>query len=285
MRFAWLWGKVMRVGQLIESVGSQQPIIVKGLENVPATFSSTVRALVKHSNELEEYTNQNTNGRIVLQFGGDLPSKDNMVVVTSRFYNKAAQSQMLQGVVNTVRTFRSSTEAKHGNGNFIAKRLVGHRQQGQLINQEPDNAGDYVFQPLVTIKSEYRVVVYFMNGSYHVAGVYRKTGSNMSFQSITGSAAYTIGEIAIAATDALGYGFSGVDVAIVEQSDAANVHINESVLGGVASLVGKVAGKLSDTDDQLQSHIPVVLEVNRLPSMANPMIAFDLIKSIRKNAT
>jgi hypothetical protein len=258
-----------------------QPVVVKGLENVPVAFSETVKTLVDRAPQLEAYREgMDLTGRIVLQFGGNLPSAKNLVVVTSRYLNKARQAQELEGVVPTIATYEHPDDIA---GEYIAKMKTGHKQIGQKINAMPDNPEDYVFQPLVNIVAEFRVVVFYMNGKYHVSGVYKKTGSNMSLQSITGSAADELGKVAVKATEALGYGFSGVDVAVVDAGHGA--HVRESVLGSLASAAGRVAGSFSNVEDLIRQHKVAVLEVNKLPSMANPMIAHDLIKNLYKHAT
>lgn len=266
--------------KLFELGVAPQPVIVKGIENVPATFADTVKTLVDRSAQLELYRDgMDTTNRIVLQFGGNLPREKNTVVVTSRYFNKERQAQMLDGVVPTINTYTNPDEI---DGSFIAKLKTGHKQIGQKIDELPDNPEDYVFQPLVRIAAEFRVVVFWMNGSYHVSGVYQKSGSNVSLQSITGPAAKILGDVAVKATDGLGYGFSGVDVAVVDVQHAK--HVKESVLGAFASGLGKIAGSFSDVDELLRRHKVAVLEVNRLPSMANPMIAHDLLKSIYRFA-
>jgi hypothetical protein len=266
--------------KLNEIVSSRSPVVVKGIENIPATFSQTVQTLVDRSPQLELFhDDMDLTNRIVLQFGGGFPSEKNKVVVTSKFYNKERQAQMLDGVVPTINTYTHPDEI---GGEYIAKMKSGHKQIGQKVNELPDNPEDYVFQPLVKIVAEYRVVVFWMNGSYHVSGVYQKTGSNMSLQSITGRAAEQLGDVAIRATESLQYGFSGVDIAVVSSEHA--VHIKESLIGTVASGLGRIAGSFSDVESLLRENKVAVLEVNKLPSMANPMIAHDLLKSLYKYA-
>lgn len=187
--------------------------------------------------------------------------------------------EMLKNVVPTIKTYTSALEI---DGDYIAKKKIGQRQAGQTINVEPENVEDYVFQPLLDIKSEYRVVVFFMNGEYTVSGVYKKTGSNMSFQSITSGDVYdTAVELAIKATERLGYGLSGVDIALVENN--ADKIISETLLGRSVSAVGRLMGRFADStiDD---NEIMVVLECNTMPSMSNPMILTDMLTKAKSMA-
>lgn len=258
---------------------SLAPVVVRGIDNVPATFASAVNRLINNSDALVlDDGSDYSADRIILQFGGNLPRRPNQINVTSRFLNKSRQDAALSGVVDTIKTYEDNLEIA---GDYIAKQKAGHKQQGQLINQEPEDKTDYIFQPLVEIINEFRVVVYYMNGEYHVSGVYKKTGSNASFQSITGAAAEPMIEIAIKATEAIEYGVGGVDVAIVAAKDGE--HISESFIGKAASLGGKLAGKFNNINSLINDNHLVVLEVNRLPSMANPMIAQDLVSSFHRN--
>lgn len=205
---------------------------------------------------------------------GNLPTESNTIYVGNRYHSKLKQFNLVKNKIPTIKTLTSS----EGLDNFIAKREHGWKQQGQMINQQPDDPENYVFQPFLDIVSEYRVVTYYMNGQYHVSGVYKKTGSNMSYQSITGGEVYEVAvNMAMESAKLLGYGLSGVDMAIVTHDD----NIVESV-GGVASAFGKLLGKFSDNtigDDKIM----VFLEANTFPSMANPMIRSDIMKHALKH--
>jgi hypothetical protein len=73
--------------------------------------------------------------------------------------------------------------------------------------------------------------------------------------------------------ETLGYGVSGVDIAMSETL------INESV-GYMLSGLGKLSGKLQSGKVEGQLYF---LEANTMPSLSNPMILHDLIKSIKSN--
>lgn len=103
---------------------------------------------------------------IVFNRRGGLPNEDNTIYVGNKFVGKLQQHNTVKSHIPTIKTLSSSD----GLENFIAKRNTGWKQQGQLINQEPDDPENYIFQPYLDIISEYRVVVYFMNGDYHVLG-------------------------------------------------------------------------------------------------------------------
>ena len=157
---------------------------------------------------------------------------------------------------------------------------------GQLINQIPDNPDDYIYQRLVQIVMEFRVICYYMNGEYHVSGVYKKSGSNASFSQV--SQTDKVGSMAVSmakkATKELGYGFSGCDIAIVNASDAdIELGINESMVGKLSSKLTKIAGNMTDYESFLEDNYMVVLECNSFPSMGNPVIAYDLLQDMQKN--
>lgn len=219
---------------------------------------------------------------VEIRIGGNLPTnKKNTIVLANAYHGKRKQYNMLSNKVNMIPTnFGSKGEI---GDQFIAKRDHGWKQAGQLINQMPsdDEVDSYIFQPLVSIKAEYRAIVYFMNGEYHLSGIYRKSGSNMSFVSVTSGEVYDkVKTMAIEATKGLGYGFGGADIVLTDTK------LNEwksvaNKLGGVASTIGKMAGKLSK--DSLEGNEVYLLEVNTMPSMDNPMIRRDLIESIMRN--
>ena len=113
-----------------------------------------------------------------------------------------------------------------------------------------------------------------MNGQYHVSGIYKKMGSNASMTSITSGDVYNQCKgIALTAVEKLGYGVSGVDIAMSETK------VNES-LGYVLSNVGKISGRLQSGKVVGQLYF---LEANTMPSLSNPMILHDFIKSIKSN--
>lgn len=257
-------------GVVTESVSMQN------VSHAPASFQKVLYQIADRSPliKIDEYDE----GDVRLMFGRreGLPTDANTVFVGNRFYSKERQASILRNVVPTVNTFLSADDVE---GEFIAKRNIGQKQDGQLINQRPDNEEDYIFQPLLSINKEYRVVVYYMNGEYHVSGVYEKSGSNASFISITGGEVFArASQISIDAAKALGYGLSGVDIALVERSH----HISEEIVGAAASTLGRIAGKFSRSEVG-DNHVLVVLEANTMPSMSNPMIMHDLMKSILSN--
>lgn len=245
------------------------------VEDAPESFQKLIYGTAKSSKliKIDDYED----GDIKVLFGRreGLPTELNTIFIGNKFFNKEKQYNILKEYVPTIKTYPNTVELQ---GDFIAKKKTGHKQDGQKVNEIPDNSDDYVYQPLLDIKAEYRIVVYYMNGDYHVSGIYKKTGKNASFQSITGGSIQSLAsDISIAATQALGYGLSGVDVAIVEKNDG----INESV-GDILSNLGKVAGKFGKQGLNDDEHL-VVIECNTLPSMSNPMIMHDTITSIFKN--
>ena len=259
----------------------KEDIAFVNTEKAPSSFRSQLSRLVSRIPNVK--IGEHSSDDIVFSFGrtGTLPTKRNTVYVGNVFYPKDKQMERLKNVVPTIATFKRAADI---DGEFIAKRKTGHKQMGQLVNVEPDDADDYVFQPLLDIKSEYRVVTFYMNGEYHVSGVYKKSGSNAAFQSITGGKIYeTASELAVKACERLGYGLSGVDIALVEN----NEHIISEALGvtvgkGV-SAIGKLMGKFASSAIA-ENEVLVVLECNTMPSMSNPMILVDLISKVKSVA-
>lgn len=214
---------------------------------------------------------------IQMSFGrrNGLPSQANAVYIGNVYLNKNRQYDLIKGQMPTINTFGSHEDI---DGEFIAKKATGHKQQGQMINQVPDE-DDYIFQPLIEIIKEYRVIVYYMNGKHHISGVYEKTGSNMSLKSINaGSIHGDVVDMAIRSCELCGYGFGGVDIALTNISD----NISESISGTVTSTLGNLYGKTS-RKDKADDETLVFLEINTMPSMANPMISQELLKSVLKN--
>jgi D-alanine-D-alanine ligase-like ATP-grasp enzyme len=96
----------------------------------------------------------------------------------------------------------------------------------------------------------------------------------MSMTSITSGEVYNVCKnIAITAIKELGYGASGVDIAI------SKTEVSES-LGAFVSGVGKISGKI--TRGKIEGNV-YFLEANTMPSVSNPMILHDLVKSIKSN--
>lgn len=218
---------------------------------------------------------------VVISFGNkSLPTEPNTVNIGGRYENKTSQYNKFKDNIPTIKTF--STVVDDIADDYIAKQNTGQKQVGQLYNQLPDNPDEYIFQPRVNIKEEFRVIVYNMNRRYYVSGIYRKSGSNASLVSVStkSSAGKKLAKMAIRATDLLGYGFSGVDLAIVNASDSNK--IDES-LGFIASATGKAMGSINNFDKLINNNYLVVLEANSFPSMTNPMIAYDLIDSMESN--
>lgn len=262
-------------GNNIISESLNEDVSFVNIDNAPITFKNDVVGLIKRQSTFHASDSVDEKD-INIVFGRQegLPKTKNTIFVGNKFLSKDKQYEMVKNIVPTIKTFDSSDDLD----NFIAKKKSGHKQQGQLINQQPDDSSDYVFQPKLEIIAEYRVVVYYMNGSYHVSGVYKKMGSNASMQSITSGVIYdTAASMAMKSTKVLGYGLSGVDVAIVTRDD----NINES-MGDMFSAAGKTLGKFSKSfinDDEIM----VFLEANTMPSMSNPMILNDILKNAMKN--
>lgn len=247
-------------------------VILSNVEDAPAQFQTYIYKLAEKSNSFE-LGDTVAKGQAMIKFGrrSSISEVENTIHFGNAYYNKQSQYNMLKGIVPTVPTYDSSDDIS---GSFIAKKKSGQKQQGQVVNKVPENPEEYVFQPYLDILSEYRVVVYYMNGSYHVSGVYKKLGSNASMTSITSGEIYNVcTNIAIAAIKELGYGASGVDVAI------SKTEVSESV-GSVLSGIGKLSGKI--TRGKIEGNV-YFLEANTMPSVSNPMILHDLVKSIKSN--
>lgn len=275
-----------------------EAFVFQGVDRAPASFQSLIYKMAE-SNPMISLDEGNPDD-IKMVFGrqDSLPTEDNTVYIGNRFFSKSKQYKILRGIVPTIKTFEEYSELQ--GADFIAKRNIGQKQAGQMINQRPEDDSGYIYQPLLNIESEYRVITYYMNGTYHVSGVYEKTGSNVSLRSITSGEIYEkASSIAKVATKALGYGLSGVDIALVEKSS----NINESslkdavasrlgktagkmsqseVIGAMASTLGRMAGKMSQSEVG-DNHILVLLEVNTMPSMSNPMIVHETFKHILNN--
>ena len=247
-------------------------VILSNVSEAPAQFQTYIYKLAERSNSFE-IGDTALKGQAMIKFGkrSSISEAENTIYFGNRYYNKQSQYNMLKGIVPTIPTYNSSDDVT---GPFIAKLKGGQKQQGQLVNKMPENPDEYIFQPLLNIMSEYRVVVYFMNGDYHISGVYKKTGSNASMTSITSGEVYNVCKnIAIAAVKELGYGASGVDIAISKNE------VSESI-GGVLSGLGKLSGKI--TKGKIEGNV-YFLEANTMPSVSNPMILHDLVKSIKSN--
>lgn len=250
-------------------------LIITNFDKAPNTARPLQNLAKNHP--LLEISEEVLDGQVEASFGRnqELPISKNKIVVGNKYYNKQSQYSILKGKVPLLPTFDSPDEV---DGEFIAKKINSQKQQGQMINKVPDNPSEYIFQPLVKINSEYRVVVYFMNGDYHVSGVYEKFGSNMSFGSITSGQIHDyVTKVAIKAVKHLGYGLSGVDIVMT------NTPISESAktkFGGIMSKAGRLKGALSKK--RIEGSI-FLLECNTLPSLGNPMIMHDFITSVKKN--
>lgn len=188
-----------------------------------------------------------------------LPAKRNEIHIQNKYYGKVDQYNIFrEEFINTVKTYKDHVKA---GTNFIAKKKFGSRQEGQLKNEVPEHPKEYIFQPLVDIVKEYRVIVYYMNNKYHISGIYEKIGSNFSLMKLDENSKEGKGVSIMAkkATRALGYGFGGVDVAIVK-TDPENLNVKNTAFPNI-----------------------VVFEVNTLPSIRNPRILFDFISDVNKN--
>ena len=255
-----------------EEEDTEFKIILSNVHEAPAQFQNYIYKLADKSNVFE-IGESVLKGQAMIKFGrrSSISDVENTIHFGNAYYNKQSQYNMLKGKVPTVPTYEDSDDV---GGRFIAKHKSGQRQEGQLINKVPENPEDYVFQPLLDIASEYRVVVYYMNGDYHLSGIYKKMGSNMSMTSITSGEVYNVCKnIAITAIKELGYGASGVDIAI------SKTEVSES-LGAFVSGVGKISGKI--TRGKIEGNV-YFLEANTMPSVSNPMILHDLVKSIKSN--
>ena len=124
-----------------------------------------------------------------------------------------------------------------------------------------------------------------MNGQYYVSGIYKKTGSNVSLSQISkdSTSGKMIADMAIKATEILGYGTSGCDIAIVNASNLGDLVLGESVMGMLTSKATKLVGKISNIDRLMDDNYAVVIEANSYPSLGAPHILFDLIKSLNDN--
>lgn len=265
-----------------------EQVYFKDVDAAPGQFKAAVQRIAQLSNEIGILSPQDqvTTRDFVLEFGRGkpLPTEPNTVIIGNKYFSKDAQMNKLSSVVPTIKTFRSSLEV--ASREYIAKKRNGQRQDGQLINQAPENEDEYVFQPLVNIVSEFRVIVYYMNGKYHTSGIYQKSGSNASFRSIdvNGSAGKKIAGIAMKASESLGYGFSGVDVALVGAENKDDLVMTENVLGYIASRGTRILGSMTDMESVLSENFLVVLECNTMPSMSNPAIFYDLMSSMKSKA-
>jgi len=258
-------------------------LVFQNVDRVPSQFKKVIDNIVKKVGaKIDDGEDTLAHNDIIISFGNSsLPTQPNTVNIGGKFENKTSQYNKFKENVPTIKTFTSVVDDIAGN--YIAKQKAGQRQVGQMYNELPDNPEDYIFQPKVNIKEEFRVIVYNMNRRYYVSGIYRKTGSNMSLSSVSvkSSAGKKLAKMAIKATDLLGYGFSGVDLAIVSASDSQ--HVNESI-GFIASATGKAMGSINNFNTLINNNYLVVLEANSFPSMTNPMIAHDLIASMESNA-
>ena len=265
---------------LIESL--EESLVFDRTEFAPQQFQKMINTIANRLDAKDFKDVEITDEDVVIRFGEpSLPSEHNTVHIGGKFLNKASQSRMLKGVVPTITTYNDYIDIL--GDKFLAKKKSGQKQIGQLDGVRPEDATDYIFQPKVKIVKEFRIVVFYINGRYHVSGIYEKTGSNASFRSIPLKKGDEIVQMSIAATKALKYGFAGVDLAIVHNKDA--LHIQESFMGKLASLAITDLGSTSDVLDAMEEHIPVILEVNSFPSMGNPAIAHDLLQAIQKEAS
>lgn len=242
------------------------------------SLSNSIKAIAKASPHIE-LSDTVENGQVEVRFGkGSLPMEQNKIVVGNKYYSKESQYNLLKDKVPMLPTVGHPDELK---GEFIAKKKNSQRQQGQMVNKVPDNPSEYIFQPLVDILSEYRVICYWMNGEYHISGVYEKFGSNASLTSITSGQIYDqVTKVAKEATKILGYGVGGVDIIMTKSKVHESIGNIAYSLGGVMSKAGKLKGAMSKKGVQGSIYL---LEVNTLPSLSNPMILYDLVKSIRSN--
>jgi len=275
----------MRYREFTREQVLSETVYFKNTDRIPSRFAANLRRLARALPNVDILEPQQTpeSDDVVISFGNrgqGLPTAANTIYIGNAYYPKDKQSNMLKGVVPTIKTYTDHTQLD--TRRMIAKLRQGERQRGQYINQIPPEAasGDYIYQPLVDIKDEFRVVCYYMNGSYHVSGIYHKSGSNVSFRSIDtqSSAGAVLADTAVKAAQRLGYGWAGCDIALVSNQNRDD--INEAI-GKLASAGAKLLGKLASINTQ--DNTAVVLEVNSFPSVTNPAILQDLIDSILSN--
>lgn len=270
----------MKLKELTEAV------FVQNIKKAPPRFHKDIMRMATRNRQMyiDDGLIEPSNDDVIIRFGENrLPSDKNTIHIGNKYLDKERQYSALKGVVNTIKTFTNVVDLK--TKEFIAKKKKGEKQQGQLKNEIPKNPEDYIYQGYVQILAEFRVIVYFMNGDYHVSGIYKKSGSNVSFQSIntTSGVGKELTKIAIKATTRLGYGLGGCDIAIVSAENLENLVLSESFVGKLSSKGMKKLGSMIKMDDLLNEHYPVILEVNAMPSMGNPAILQDLVQSIMQN--
>jgi len=270
----------MKLSNLFES------IVVKGANKASSQFKQVLNKMINSSGGLELFDEDTfyPPDSVYIEFGKNtLPPADNTVYIGNKYYDKNQQYNKLKGKVNTLKTYTDAIEVSVDR--MIAKKKSGHKQSGQLINELPDNPEDYIFQHLVEIQAEFRVITYYMNGRYHISGIYKKTGSNVSISQISHNSGIgkVIAETAIKATARLGYGLGGCDIAVVDASHLNDLVLGESLMGFTASKATKLIGKIRNHDELLNNSHVVVLEVNSYPSMSNKAISHDLLRSIELN--
>lgn len=265
-----------------------ETIVFQNVDRAPRTFIPYISKMADRVKDIGIYDSSKIYGHdtVFIRFGrtASLPTQKNTIYVGNEYYNKAEQYDILGDRVPTIVTFEDTIDVF--GKEFIAKHKEGWKQQGQLINQYPsEDTNDYIYQPLVEVHKEYRVVTYYMNGKYHVSGIYKKMGSNVSISSISTTSALgrELSKLAIKSTSLLGYGVGGVDLGIVSGNDDVIRKVNESVLGKLTSLAGKAIGSLDTLSELGYEKFMVVFEVNSMPSMSNPMIIQDFMDSARKN--
>ena len=265
-----------------------ESIVIKNVNRASTQFKTILTKMIHSSSTLELY---DENGfyppdQVYIEFGKTgLPSEKNTVFVGNKYYDKLKQYSKLKNKVNTLKTFTDAIEVNINR--MIAKRKTGHKQQGQLINKLPANPEDYIFQHLVEIQAEFRVITYYMNGKYQVSGIYKKTGANVSLSQISPDSGMgkVIADTAIKATKTLGYAMGGADIAIVDAKHLNDLVLGESVIGKLSSSATKMIGKINNLDKLLNDSHVIVLEVNSYPSMSNKAISYDLLKSISSVST
>lgn len=263
-----------------------EAVFIQNIKKAPPRFHKDLMRLATRNRQMyiDDGLIDPTDDDVVIRFGdNNLPSEKNTITVGNRFLDKERQYSALKGIVNTIKTFTNVVDLK--TKEFIAKKKRGEKQQGQMINQIPNKPEDYIYQGYVQILAEFRVICYFMNGDYHISGIYKKSGSNVSFQSIntTSRLGKELSKIAIKATTRLGYGLGGCDIAVVSAENLENLVLSESLVGKLSSKGMKALGSMISMDDLLTDHYPVLLEVNSMPSMANPAIVQDFVSSVLQN--
>lgn len=270
----------MKLEQLLETV------YLDGFDS--SELESRVASYILDNDpDVENYQGQFIqSGDVVFRKGGQFPPREkNTIVWGSRYYGKNQQYHLLKNVVPTAKTFLDAGNLSAGDG-FVAKPDHGQRQQGLLIDEMPEDSSGYIFQPKLNIHSEYRVITYYMNGKYHVSGVYKKSGHNVSARTLpkNSTIAQSIASVGAVATEALGYGLGGADIALVPLEDKHK--LEESFLSKSTSRLMKAAGFADSwfSGNTINSMIPVLIEVNTKPSMANPAILGDLLDSARSMA-